>query len=241
MHGKGTYMKKTYAIVVGLLVVAIVGVIDLFAGARSDSKKSDVVQETNLDICGALNANDPDPDELQTVFIEKHNLNLVEAPMKAIRFSDIEVEPEIVEEEPVVEEIVAETEAPKWVIDVSEEDYNNLLRIVEAEATGGDIKSKIMVANVIINRVKHSYFPNTVTEVVFQGNGQQFQPIADGRFYSVTIRETTVEAVNRALCGEDYSQGAYFFASSWLVNLGGWHAETLTRLCEYGGHVYFTF
>lgn len=33
-------------------------------------------------------------------------------------------------------------------------DYYTLLQIVEAEATGGDIKSKILIANVVLNRCK---------------------------------------------------------------------------------------
>ena len=97
------------------------------------------------------------------------------------------------------------------------------------------------VANVIINRVKHPYFPNTVTDVVFQGNGKQFSPVADGRFYTVTVTDSTVEAVNRALMGEDYSQGALYFAAVYCLTPDSWHIKNLNRLFEYGGHVYFTF
>ena len=138
------------------------------------------------------------------------------------------------------EEAETETEPVKAsVISYSDEDYNNFLRIVEAEATGGDIKSKILVANVVINRVKSSYFPNTITEVIFQGAGEQFQPVMDGRFYSVNVTTSTIEAVDRALVGEDYSMGATFFASVACAGAGSWHARSLTRLFEYGGHVYF--
>lgn len=138
-------------------------------------------------------------------------------------------------------EVVVEEVVPQTVISYSEEDYSNLLKIVEAEATGGDVLSKIMVANVIINRVKNTCFPNTVTDVVFQGNGEQFSPVADGRFYTVTVTDSTVEAVNRALMGEDYSQGALFFAAVHCVTPDCWHVNNLTRLFEYGGHIYFTF
>lgn len=134
-----------------------------------------------------------------------------------------------------------EEEEPQSVISYSEEDYNNFLRIVEAEATGGDVLSKMMVANVIINRVNHPYFPNTVTDVIFQGNGEQFSPVADGRFYTVAVTDSTIEAVNRALMGEDYSQGALFFAAVHSVTPNCWHSNNLARLFEYGGHIYFTF
>ena len=41
---------------------------------------------------------------------------------------------------------------------MSDEDYQNLLQIVEAEAGTEDIKGRIMVANVIMNRVKSVSF-----------------------------------------------------------------------------------
>lgn len=142
------------------------------------------------------------------------------------------------EKETEVETTEAESVAASG-IGYNKEDYDNLLRIVEAEATGGDKKSKILVANVVINRVKSRIFPNTLTEVIFQENGLQFQPVMDGRFYTVTVSQATVEAVNRALAGEDYSQGATYFASLYAAGPGSWHAEHLTKLFEYGGHAFF--
>lgn len=146
------------------------------------------------------------------------------------------------QEETQTTETQTETETETvqaMVVPCTDNDYNNFLRIVEAEATGGDIKSKILVADVIINRVRRNDFPNTITDVIFQGNGQQFQPVMDGRFYTVNVTESTVEAVDRALYGEDYSQGATFFAAKASAGAGSWHASALTRLFEYGGHVYF--
>ena len=159
--------------------------------------------------------------------IEQDEVHLVMGTIK----EDTEEENETVEDET----------QPQAVISYSEEDYNNFLRIVEAEATGGDVLSKMIVANVIINRVNHPYFPNSVTEVIFQGDGEQFSPVADGRFYSVAVTDTTIEAVNRALMGEDYSQGALFFAAVYSVTPNCWHTNSLKRLFEYGGHIYSTF
>ena len=53
---------------------------------------------------------------------------------------------------------------------MSDEDYDTLLRIVEAEAGSEDIKGRVLVANVIMNRVKSEDFPNTVTEVVWDNS-----------------------------------------------------------------------
>ena len=138
-------------------------------------------------------------------------------------------------------ETEVETEAPKPVISYTEADYNNLLKIVEAEATGCDMIGKILVANVIINRVKDRRFADNITSVIYAGRGEQFTPIKDGRFYSVTVTQSTIEAVDRALLGEDYSQGALYFAATWAVTPDSWHSTHLKRLFEYGGHVFFNY
>ena len=50
---------------------------------------------------------------------------------------------------------------------LSEHDYQILCRIVEAEAGGEDINGRILVANVILNRMESPIFPGTVEGVVF--------------------------------------------------------------------------
>ncbi|MBE5921805.1 MAG: cell wall hydrolase [Lachnospiraceae bacterium] len=117
---------------------------------------------------------------------------------------------------------------------ISDEDYNNLLRIVEAEAQNqGDI-GKILVANVILNRVESSRFPNDITDVIFQKG--QFSPVSNGRFYSITVSESTRDAVDRALAGEDYSEGALFFAN--YKYTGGWF-KSLDFLFQHKDHCFF--
>ncbi len=136
-----------------------------------------------------------------------------------------------------------ETAATSQVLAFSEEDYNNLLRIVEAEAGGEDEKGKILVANVVINRVMDEDFPDSITEVIFQKeNGvTQFSPVSNGRIYKVSVSEETVEAVNKALGGEDYSQGALYFAARKYANSDNmrWFDESLEFLFEHGGHEFF--
>lgn len=119
-------------------------------------------------------------------------------------------------------------------------DYEILCRIVEAEVTGGDLESKMIVANVVLNRVGSTKFPNTIEGVVFESSGgkYQFSPIYDGRYYSVNISDTTKEAVDRVLAGEDNSEGALFFLNP---NKGDatWFNNNLTYLFDYGGHSYY--
>ena len=84
-------------------------------------------------------------------------------------------------------------------------------RIVESEVTGGDFISKVNVANVVLNRVENEQFPNTINEVVFQE--YQFSPVADGRFYSVEVSESTILAIEYAYMFEDTTNGALYFES----------------------------
>lgn len=118
-------------------------------------------------------------------------------------------------------------------------DYDLLKRIVEAEAGGCDIKGRILVANVIINRVCDEEFPNTITGVIYQKS--QFSPVSDGRLYSCKVSDLTVEAVDRALSGEDYSQGALYFMNrrrSQSKNVS-WFDRSLTYLFDHDGHEFF--
>lgn len=128
---------------------------------------------------------------------------------------------------------------------ISRTDYQTLLNIVEAECTGGDEHSKLLVANVILNRVKDSHFPDSVTEVVWQrtGGGAQFSPTADGRMGSLAISDTTKSAVDRAISGEDISEGALFFiakSSAAKTNVS-WFEQNLQYLYSYGGHDFYKF
>ena len=125
-----------------------------------------------------------------------------------------------------------------------ESEYYTLLRIVEAEATGEDLEGKMLIANVILNRVRDSRFPNTIEEVVWQtiDGSAQFQPTIDGRINSVEITDSTIEAVDRVLAGEDKSQGALFFMARNGSDASsiGWFEENLIPLLTHGGHEYYT-
>lgn len=126
---------------------------------------------------------------------------------------------------------------------LSEEDMEALLRIVEAEAGSEDEEGRLLVANVVLNRVDSERFPETVTEVVFQReNGvNQFSPVANGRYYTVEVSDATVTAVGRALLGEDISEGALFFAARKYADGDKmkWFDENLTFLFSHGGHEFF--
>lgn len=143
-----------------------------------------------------------------------------------------------------VERVISyETLERKFCIDVSDEDLDTLMRIVQAEAGGEDRKGKLLVANVVINRVKNKRFPNTVTEVVYQKahNVTQFSPVSNGTIDHVEVSEETRDVVYSALKGEDVSDGALFFMARKYADSENaqWFDSHLTFLFTYGGHDFY--
>jgi len=128
----------------------------------------------------------------------------------------------------------------EYVLKFTPDDYKVLCTIVEAEAGDQDDIGKILVANVIINRVKSAKFPDNITDVVFQKNGKtyQFSPTRPGgRYYKVTADESTIQCVERALKGEDYSEGAIYFAMKTSSN--SWFNRRLNFLFKHGDHYFY--
>ena len=109
------------------------------------------------------------------------------------------------------------------IINYTEEEFNLLCRLIEAEAEakGESYQGKIAVANVVINRVKDSRFPNTITNVIYAP--RQFSPVSNGAIYN-TPSEDSVNAATAALYGEvqpEAKDAIYFWAkyvkkSNWI-------------------------
>lgn len=166
---------------------------------------------------------------------------------EAIRVEEQEIAMEItVEDKPLTSKqraIAYEKLQPEYVIEVSQEDIECLMRIVEAEAGCEDRTGKLLVANVVINRVKNKAFPNTVTEVVYQRSSQttQFSPVSNGRIDTVKISGETKEVVYSALLGEDDSQGALYFVAKQYADPDKvcWFDNNLTHLFSHGGHDFY--
>ncbi len=133
----------------------------------------------------------------------------------------------------------------KEKISITDSEYETLLKIVEAEATDEDLKGKVLIANVIFNRVKDGGFPNDIESVVYQriNGGAQFSPIDDGRFYSIPISDSTREAVEMALEGVDYSKGALFFVAKSLTTYEAysWFDNDLDFLFQHGVHSFYKY
>lgn len=104
----------------------------------------------------------------------------------------------------------------------SASDRRLLAAIIYCEAGNQSMQGKIAVGNVVLNRVKSSKFPNTISKVIYQKG--QFTPAGSGWLKKVLtkdrIPESCYEAADRALSGERPVGNAVFFMRSYLHSSG---------------------
>ncbi|TGY98261.1 cell wall hydrolase [Petralouisia muris] len=90
-------------------------------------------------------------------------------------------------------------------------DISLLAALIQCEAGGESYEGKLAVGSVVMNRVRSSYFPNTVAGVIYQGG--QFSPVASGRFASVLAKganQSCTQAAGEVLGGNITISCLYF-------------------------------
>ena len=103
---------------------------------------------------------------------------------------------------------------------VSSSNLNLLSRVVYGEARGESYTGQVAVAAVVLNRVKSSSFPNTISGVVYQSGA--FDCVSDGQI-NLTPNETAKKAAQDALNGWDPTYGAiYYFNPATATNKWIW-------------------
>ncbi len=105
--------------------------------------------------------------------------------------------------------------------------YDELLwlsRIISAESQGESLIGQIAVGNVVLNRVAHRDFPNSIYGVIFdRKHGIQFTPVANGTIYNEPTYTATL-AAKICLEGVSLNSNVLFFmepnksTSSWIKN-----------------------
>ena len=113
-----------------------------------------------------------------------------------------------------------------------------LARIIHAESRGEALIGQIAVGNVVLNRVKSAYYPNTIYGVIFDRKyGVQFSPILDGSIYNTPGYSATL-AAKIALEGYDVSGGAFFFLNVKLAT-SSWIPRTREYAFTIGNHDFY--
>ena len=111
---------------------------------------------------------------------------------------------------------------------VNSSDLNLLARVVYAEARGEVYAGQVAIAAVVLNRVKSSSFPNTVSGVIYQSGA--FDVVSDGQI-NMTPNETAKKAAQDAINGWDPSYGAiYYFNPSTATNKWIWSRPMTVKI-----------
>lgn len=101
----------------------------------------------------------------------------------------------------------------------SSSDMYLLARCVYAEARGEPYTGMVAVAAVVLNRVKDSRFPNTISGVIYQSYA--FTCVSDGQI-NLTPNQTAISAAKDAMSGWDPTNGCVYYynpstaTSAWI-------------------------
>ena len=101
----------------------------------------------------------------------------------------------------------------------SNSDVQLLARLIHAEARGEPYKGQVAVGAVVLNRVKSSSFPNTISGVIYQPYA--FTCVNDGQI-NLTPNTSAINAAKDAMNGWDPSYGCLYYynpkiaTSSWI-------------------------
>lgn len=123
----------------------------------------------------------------------------------------------------------------------TQQDYYCMAQNLHHEARGESITGLIAVANVVMNRVSHSAFPDTICDVIYQKN--QFSWVGRQKTKKIEkidpkIREIAYKvAVNKSL--EDTTDGALFFKVK--QSSTSWQYGRLFRTKVIGNHEFFKY
>ena len=97
---------------------------------------------------------------------------------------------------------------------------NLLAHLIYGEARGESYIGQVAVGAVIMNRVKSSLFPNTISGVIYQRGA--FDAVSDGQI-NMSPDSTAIKAAQDAINGWDPSYGAiYYFNPNTATNKWIW-------------------
>lgn len=101
-------------------------------------------------------------------------------------------------------------------------DVQLMARAINGEARGEPYQGQVAVGAVILNRVKDSRFPNTISGVIYQAGA--FTAVADGQINAAIDQGSTVyKAAQDAMNGWDPTGGCvYYFNPATATNKWIW-------------------
>ena len=107
-------------------------------------------------------------------------------------------------------------------------DIQLLARAINGEARGENYEGQVAVGAVILNRVKHPDFPNTIAGVIYEPGA--FTAVSDGQINHPISEDSTVyKAARDAMNGWDPTNGCvYYFNPKTATNKWIW-SKTIVK------------
>ena len=109
----------------------------------------------------------------------------------------------------------------------SDADVQLLGKVISAEARGESYEGQVAVGAVILNRVAHSSFPDSISGVVYQAGA--FSCVYDSNWYE-PISETSKKAAMDALNGWDPTGGAIYYFNPAKTNDAFMHSRPVLKV-----------
>lgn len=123
-----------------------------------------------------------------------------------------------------------------WDFIRSTSDYQDLTRIIEAEASGEPFEGKTYVAAVVLNRVDNN-FANSIHDVIYQPS--QFSPVKDGRFARTVASEESIEAAEYIIKNGPTIDALYFMNPDHASEKSRDWMQSLTYVDTVGNHEFY--
>ncbi len=135
---------------------------------------------------------------------------------------------------------------------VKADDFDCLVEALYHEARSENIIPMLAVANVILNRVKHKKFPNTICKVVHQGKYWKGNPVRDrchfsywcdgrpekftditGLIKSINVAEMSLKGIQVRQTSQATHYHAYYVTPKWASN------SAFKVLGQLGTHIFY--
>ena len=162
------------------------------------------------------------PCMMGTMIVTPTNIDTI--PLETIEVVNEVYEPEPIEEvivedihepEPIVEDI----HEPEPIVEVedeqilTDEEIELIALVTMAEAEGEPEEGKRLVIDTILNRVDGEYWPDTVTDVIYQKS--QFTSMWNGRVNRCYVREDICQLVREELKSRTNNEVVFFTAGKY--------------------------
>lgn len=115
----------------------------------------------------------------------------------------------------------------------SSSDINLLAKLIAAEARGESYTGQVAVGAVVLNRVSHSSFPDTIAGVIYQKGA--FSCVNDSN-WSVAPNSTSLKAARDCINGWDPSGGAIYYYNPAKTSNAFMHSRPV--ITTIGRHVF---